>query len=432
MLCFRSFAAMVLVALSLLLSAAFASELRDSTFGANAGSSALEWTYGPWGSCNINVGRVCGSSAGTQVRSIGCKAHPLDGSDAYSVSVTACEEGLGLASREPDTRACATASPQACHWSTSSWSACSAGTPACGTTTSGTQTRTSQCVATTPGYPNQVRADAQCVSAVGAKPSLSRSCSRTGDACPIPPSPPITGRVYPPSPHETSPPTANCFVHLSAGIMSGVPGHLEHIGHSSDYTWRNTVTVVGVEDYKSRVLGPGSYPRLSTGDHQKNIAFPGALNVTRSTVTIPSLGIHNRSVTNAASHINLSSPHASNIPLMPLAAHQNNREISGMAIGSRTRVYFYDDANFQNPRHRGNAFLGATTPYWQGPLVITVNQGSMYGDTYARGGWSGSIRGQFSPASTRLYSSSWGDAPPTFHSNRPDMVKTGSLVVECF
>lgn len=54
--------------------------VRDSTEGLNTGPAVLEWTMGPWGECSGNAGRVCGSTAGTQVRSVGCQMHPLDGS----------------------------------------------------------------------------------------------------------------------------------------------------------------------------------------------------------------------------------------------------------------------------------------------------------------------------------------------------------------
>lgn len=162
---------LVVGALSCALSfSALASTVRDSTFGANDGSSVLEWAEGSWSACSGSPGRVCGSTAGTQARPIGCQKHPLAGGGPQPASVSACEEGLGVATRPQDARTCTTAPAQACHWNTGSWSACSAASPACGATTTGTQSRSSQCIATTPGQPNQARPDGQCASAIGAKP----------------------------------------------------------------------------------------------------------------------------------------------------------------------------------------------------------------------------------------------------------------------
>lgn len=106
----------VLTATLMLVGAVGASELRDSTFGANEGSALLQWSIGGWGSC-------------------------------------------------------------------------SASAPACGRTTYGSESRTVRCLAILLAGGSENRADAHCIEGLGPRPASSRSCSRSGPACPPPPPP---------------------------------------------------------------------------------------------------------------------------------------------------------------------------------------------------------------------------------------------------
>ena len=118
------------------------------------------WKTGKWRSCSASSTDCCSGKTctGTQTRSVTCS-------------------GSNCCPRPSASKNCSVTGTKACKncdgsWETGNWRSCNASSPACGRTTYGTQTRNVSCSGT---------------NCCDSKPSASKSCSRTGDACPCEP-----------------------------------------------------------------------------------------------------------------------------------------------------------------------------------------------------------------------------------------------------
>jgi hypothetical protein len=167
----------------------------------SACSATPTWSSGAWGSCSASCGagtqtrtNSCTGTAGTQSRTYTCTggtcctANPFPLGESQSCAGTCNPATEPTSAQSCNNGSCATptwvvGSWSACSatsptWSSGSWGACSAAPCAAGiqtrvntcTPTTGTQTRTVTCSTGT---------DADCITAQGAKPATSQSCSNS-------------------------------------------------------------------------------------------------------------------------------------------------------------------------------------------------------------------------------------------------------------
>lgn len=92
-------------------SSAWVSGISDSTGSANVGSSSLSWDVGSWGGCSAATPACGTTSSGFQYRQVDCRAVPLDGTGAVTISASYCSAVASLGSMPSSANSCAVTGP---------------------------------------------------------------------------------------------------------------------------------------------------------------------------------------------------------------------------------------------------------------------------------------------------------------------------------